>query len=118
MIKSQTELFKLKHSYNDMRQLRDVGGGKGTTTEVLVGLATCGVAAGGKEIYAILEETIKEMNLENIKLVKVGCIGSCYCEPTVQVNAPGHLPVYYGYVDEESAKKIVEEHLSNGKIVE
>lgn len=118
MIRNQTELYKLKHSYNDMRQLRDVGGGKGKTTEVLVGLATCGVAAGGKEIYTVLEEAIKEMNLENIKLIKVGCIGSCYCEPTVQVNMPGHLPVYYGYVDEESAKKIVEEHLANGKIVE
>ena len=118
MIRNQAELFKLKHSYNDMRLLRDIGGGKGNTIEVLVGLATCGVAAGGKEIYSALEESIKEMNLENIKLIKVGCIGSCYCEPTVQVNVPGHLPVYYGYVDEESAKKIVEEHLAHGKIVE
>ncbi|MGB4589528.1 MAG: NADH-ubiquinone oxidoreductase-F iron-sulfur binding region domain-containing protein [Clostridiaceae bacterium] len=118
MIRNQTELFKLKHSYNDMRQLRDVGGGKSKTIEVLVGLATCGVAAGGKEIYSVLEETIKEMNLENIQLIKVGCIGSCYCEPTVQVNVPGHLPVYYGYVDEESAKKIVQDHLIDGKIVE
>jgi len=118
MIRNQSELLKLKYSYKDMRLLRDIGGGKSKTIEVLVGLATCGVAAGGKEIYSVLEETIKEMNLENIQLIKVGCIGSCYCEPTVQVNVPGHLPVYYGYVDEESAKKIVEEHLAKGKVVE
>lgn len=118
MIRNQSELLKLKNSYKDMRLLRDTGGGKGIVTEVLVGLATCGIAAGGKDIYTTLEETISELNLENIRLVKVGCIGSCYCEPTVQVNVPGHVPVYYGYVDEESAKKIVESHLLKGEVVQ
>lgn len=86
-------------------------------TEVLVGLATCGIAAGGKETFKALEESLITSGLPNVRLGMVGCIGSCYCEPTVQVNIPGKDPVYYGYVTPHVAKEIVEKHLGKGEIV-
>lgn len=117
MIKNREELISIKEQYRDIRLLRQTGGGKSGRTELMVGLATCGIAAGGKEIYDVLEETLNELNIRNVDLIKVGCIGSCYCEPTVQVNAPGHAPVYYGYVDPESARRIILEHIVNHEIV-
>lgn len=117
MIRSKEELIRIKNQYKDIRLLRLTGGGKSRRTELMVGLATCGIAAGGKEIYDILEKTITELNIDNVDLIKVGCVGSCYCEPTVQVNVPGHAPVYYGYVDPESARRIILEHIVKHEIV-
>jgi len=118
MVNSIEELREIKSSQADVRSLRETGGGKGKVTEVLVGLATCGIAAGGKETYTAIEEKIAELGLDDIRMVKVGCIGSCYCEPTVQINAPGKAPVYYGYVDEAAGREIVEKHLAKGEVVE
>ena len=117
MIRNKEELIGIKDQYRDIRLLRQTGGGKSRRTELMVGLATCGIAAGGKEIYDILEETLAEMNIDHVDLIKVGCVGSCYCEPTVQVNVPGHAPVYYGYVDPESARRIILEHIVNHQIL-
>ncbi|WP_312654496.1 NADH-quinone oxidoreductase subunit NuoF [Proteiniclasticum sp.] len=117
MIRSKEELIRIKNQYKDIRLLRLTGGGKSRRTELMVGLATCGIAAGGKEIYDILEKTITELNIDYVDLIKVGCVGSCYCEPTVQVNVPGHAPVYYGYVDPESARRIILEHVVKHEIV-
>lgn len=69
-------------------------------------------------MYKALEKEISEQSLTDVYLVKVGCIGSCYCEPTVQVNISGHPPVYYGYVDPEAASRIVKEHLLQGNPLE
>ncbi|MFH5835805.1 NADH-ubiquinone oxidoreductase-F iron-sulfur binding region domain-containing protein [Proteiniclasticum sp. C24MP] len=118
MIKDRNELHEIKEMQKEMRLLRQIGGGKSQRIELLVGLATCGIAAGGNDIYEELETMISDMNLHHVDLVKVGCIGSCYCEPTVQVNVPGHVPVYYGYVDRETAARILDEHILHGKILE
>jgi len=117
MINNRSELLEIRKNQNEMRQLREIGGGKGNRIELLVGMATCGIAAGGKDIYDELETLIRDMDLNNVDLVKVGCIGSCYCEPTVQVNMPGHAPTYYGYVDRDAAGRILHEHVLQGKIL-
>lgn len=118
MIKNRETLLEIKEKYKDTKLLRQVGGGKGKRIELLVGLATCGIAAGGKDTYDELDTMLKEMNLADVDLVRVGCVGSCYCEPTVQVNVPGHAPVYYGYVDREAARRIINEHVIEGRILE
>jgi len=61
MIKNKEDLYRIKDQYRDIRLLRQTGGGKSRRTELMVGLATCGIAAGGKEIYDILEETLAEL---------------------------------------------------------
>lgn len=118
MTEKRDDLKKIRDSFASIRSLRETGSNRDTRIELLVGLATCGIAAGGMEVYKALEKEIAEQALSNVHLVKVGCIGSCYCEPTVQVNIPGQPPVYYGYVDPDLALRIVREHLQEGTPLE
>lgn len=117
-INTLSQLSKLKEDGAAVCQLRESGTGDGTTAEILVGMATCGVAAGGKQTFAALERALRNRGLSHVRLVKVGCIGSCYCEPTIQVNVPGQEPVFYGNVDEDAAIAIVDSHLLKGSILE
>ena len=117
-VRSINELKELRDKTSDIVSLREIGDSKSNNIEILVGLATCGIAAGGKETYAALEEAIQKNKIDNIKLVQVGCIGSCYCEPTIQVNIPGKEPVLYGNVDQAAANQIIEEHIIKGNLIE
>lgn len=84
----------------------------------MVGMATCGIAAGARETLQALMDVVQSNELENIKLVQVGCLGFCHSEPTVQLNMPGQEPILYGNVNKDVAKKIVEDHIMNGKMVD
>lgn len=118
MINHGQDLISLRRKHQGLRALRETGSHKSDHIELLVGMATCGIAAGAKDVYEALEEALTKEHLSSVKLVRVGCVGSCYCEPTVQVNIPGYAPVYYGYVDKTLAKAIVTEHLLKGKVLQ
>jgi len=117
-IKSLDELIKLRENSIKKVNLRETGENAGDTIELMVGMATCGIAAGARETLQALMETIQSNNLENVKIVQVGCLGFCHSEPTVQLNMPNQEPILYGNVDKETATKIVEEHILNGKMVD
>lgn len=117
-IKSLDELIKLREDSIKKVNLRETGENAGDTIELLVGMATCGIAAGARETLHALMDTVKQKGLENVKLVQVGCLGFCHSEPTVQLNMPGQEPILYGNVDKDIAKKIVEDHIMNGKMVD
>jgi NADP-reducing hydrogenase subunit HndB len=117
-IKSLDELIKLREDSIKKVNLRETGEDAGDTIELMVGMATCGIAAGARETLQALMEVIQDKGLENVKLVQVGCLGFCHSEPTVQLNMPNQEPVLYGNVDKETAKKIVEDHILNGKMVD
>jgi len=87
-------------------------------TVLSVGTATCGIAAGGREAIDALNDAIKANHLKDIEVVETGCLGFCYAEPLVEVRAPGAASVYYAGVTEEIAKKIIEDHIVRGLIVE
>ena len=90
----------------------------GNTIELMVGMATCGIAAGARETLKVLMDEVQAHNLQDVKIVQVGCLGFCHSEPTVQLNMPNQEPVLYGNVDEVTAKEIVENHILNGKMVD
>lgn len=117
-ITSMAELKQLQDQYRDMVAKRDSREGQDEGIELLVGMATCGIAAGAKEVYQALEETIQNHNLTHIKLVKVGCVGSCYAEPTVMVAQRGKEPIIYGFVDAEVARQIIEGHVLRGEVLQ
>jgi len=117
-IKSLDELIKLREDSIKKVNLRETGENAGDTIELMVGMATCGIAAGARETLQALMEAIQSNNLENVKLVQVGCLGFCHSEPTVQLNMPNQEPILYGNVDKETATRIVEEHILNGKMVD
>lgn len=84
---------------------------------VVVGMATCGIAAGARPVMrAFVEETAKR-NLENVAVVQTGCIGVCRLEPIVEVLVPGQEKVTYVKMTPEKAQKVVAEHIVNGRVV-
>ena len=118
-IKSLDELMQIKNQHKNKTNLRHGGNARlGGHAEILVGMATCGIAAGARET---LNEIIKELNAhsrQDVKVVPVGCIGFCKYEPTIQINMPGCNSVVYGNVKKETVKTIIESHIINGIPVE
>lgn len=85
---------------------------------VVVGMATCGIAAGARPVLqAFLEETHKR-NLSNVVVTQTGCIGLCRLEPIVEVYVPGQEKVTYVKMTPEKVSKIVADHIVNGAVVD
>ena len=93
-------------------QLDDFKKKKSKTETIRVGLSSCGIAAGAKDVFKRFEKEIAERGLD-VKLAQCGCAGMCHAEPLVEVIAEGMDPVVYGNVDEKAAVKILEEHVIN-----
>jgi len=87
------------------------------TTRVLVGMATCGIAAGAKPVLTALVDEIARRNLSHVTVSQTGCIGMCRMEPMVDVIMPGKEKVTYVKVTPEMVSRIVAEHIVNGRVV-
>ena len=87
------------------------------TTRVIVGMATCGIAAGARPVLNTLVEEVNDRQLKNVHVTQTGCIGMCRLEPIVEVLVPGQEKVTYVKMTAEKARRIVEEHLIGGEIV-
>ena len=85
---------------------------------VMVGMATCGMAAGANPVYKAFAEEITKRGLARVTLSQTGCLGICRLEPMVEVCAPGQPKVTYVKVTPDKAKRIIAEHLVNGHVVE
>ena len=85
---------------------------------VVVGMATCGIAAGATPVLDALVEGVKAQGLNNVSISKTGCVGICQYEPVVEVFEPGKDKVTYVKMDAEKAARVIEEHLKGGKVVE
>ena len=86
--------------------------------QVIVGMGTCGIAAGAKETFTALIDALNEKNLTNVLVRQTGCMGLCHSEPTVEVVVPGMPAVIYGHVDAATAKDIVEKHIVGKQLIE
>jgi len=108
-----------KMSLDDLKKLRDEKKGDmrkreadGKAIQVIVGMGTCGIAAGGKATLDAFITGLDEHKLVDSCLVRqTGCMGLCHSEPTVEVVVPGMPTVIYGNVDAAVAKEIIQKHL-------
>jgi (2Fe-2S) ferredoxin len=114
-MKSLEELRAIKEKLQGDMNIRNESEG---VTKVIIGMATCGIAAGARETFNAMADKARELGLNNVKFVTAGCMGSCYAEPTVEVQVPGQAPILYGYVNADKGVEIVEKHLKNGELVE
>lgn len=80
---------------------------------VVVGMATCGIAAGARPVLAAFLEEVEKRNLKNVTVTQTGCIGVCRLEPIVEVYVPGEEKVTYVKMDPGKAVHVVSEHLVN-----
>ncbi|MBP3361759.1 MAG: (2Fe-2S) ferredoxin domain-containing protein [Clostridia bacterium] len=86
-------------------------------TRIVVGMATCGIAAGARPVMTAFVEEIGKRNLEHVSVVQTGCIGVCRLEHIVEVMVPGEEKVTYVKMTPEKARKVVAEHIVNGNVV-
>ncbi|NLU36199.1 MAG: (2Fe-2S) ferredoxin domain-containing protein [Clostridiales bacterium] len=113
-MKSLKELEEIKQRTLDSVNLRkDRTGG----TRIVVGMATCGIAAGARPVLLAFLEEVKKRNLGDVTVSQTGCIGVCRLEPMVEVYRPGEEKVTYVKMTPEKVKRIVAEHIVNGQIV-
>ena len=86
-------------------------------TRIVVGMATCGIAAGARPVLNAFTEEIARRNLKGVTVSQTGCIGMCQYEPIVEVFVPGKEKVTYVQVSPEKAARIVADHIVNGNVV-
>ena len=84
---------------------------------IVVGMATCGIAAGARPVLNAFMQEIEKRNVANATVTQTGCIGMCRLEPIVEVYAPGKEKVTYVKMTEEKVAKVVAEHIVNGNPV-
>lgn len=87
-----------------------------TSTRVLVGMATCGMAAGARPVYEVFKDKVEKENVKNVDVTQTGCIGVCRLEPIVEVYKDGER-VTYVKVTPEMVDRIITEHILGGKVV-
>ena len=98
--KQQVELRKEKDGYR-----------------IVVGMATCGIAAGARPVMSALLEKVAGDNLENVTITQTGCIGICRLEPVVEVYEPSGEKVTYVKMTPDKAERIIAQHIKTGQPV-
>lgn len=85
---------------------------------IVVGMATCGIAAGARPVLLKFMDEISQRKLEGVTVSQTGCIGVCRLEPIVEVYAPDSEKVTYVKVNPDMVGRIITDHIVNGKVVE
>ena len=113
-MKSLEELKAIKAKMQDKVALRTNSG----ETRIVVGMATCGIAAGARPVLNAFVEGITEAGLsDEVIVTQTGCIGICQYEPVVEVYQKDAEKVTYVKMTAERAKEIIEKHIKGGKVV-
>ncbi len=113
-MKSLEELMAIREK---ARQGMGIRNDKHEGTRVVVGMATCGIAAGARPVLSALVEEVAKENLD-VQVGQTGCIGICQYEPVVEVIEPDKEKVTYVKMTPEKAIKIVHKHLMGGEVVQ
>ena len=88
-------------------------------TRVVVGMATCGIAAGARPVLNAFVDSVNTLGLtDKVTITQTGCIGICQYEPVVEIYEDGKEKITYVKLDADKAAEIVEKHLKGGKVVE
>lgn len=110
-MKTLEELQAIREKAREKMAMRD---SSQEGIRVVVGMATCGIAAGARPVLNAFVDEVAKRHLNNVTVTQTGCIGMCQFEPIVEVYAPGQEKVTYGKVSPEKVARIVVDHLVNG----
>ena len=111
-LKNVKELKKLRdEAQKDLRVRTQTG------TRIIIGMGTCGIAAGAREVmHAVLRE-LESRKIE-AHVETVGCVGMCAQEPLVDIEQAGKSRVTYTNINPEHVPRLIEEHLIKGKVIQ
>ena len=114
-MKTLAELAAIKEKMQSKVVLREGS----SETRVVVGMATCGIAAGARPVLnAFVEEVGAQGLAGSVMVTQTGCIGICQYEPVVEVYEAGKEKITYVKMTPEKAKEVVEKHLKGGKVID
>ena len=112
-MKSLEELAAIRERMKNKVALREANG----DIRIVVGMATCGIAAGARPVLNALVEEVAKQKLDNVTVTQTGCIGMCRLEPIVEVFVPEQERVTYVKVTPDKVPEIIEQHIKGGKPV-
>ena len=113
-MKSLAELKAIRDKAQAEMQMRQENP---NAARVMVGMATCGIAAGARPVLNAFVEEIAKRGLKDVTVTQTGCIGICQYEPVVEVEIPGEEKVTYVKMTPEKAVKVVNDHLVNHNVI-
>ena len=113
-MKSLEELAAIRDKMQNVVNLRSEAS---DCTRIVVGMATCGIAAGARPVLKAFSDGIQEKGIKDVMVIQEGCIGLCQYEPIVEVITPGKEKVTYVKMTPEKALRVVNDHLVNGNVV-
>lgn len=114
-MKTLAELAEIRDRMQGKVKLREEGN---ASIRVVVGMATCGIAAGARPVLNKFVEEVTKRDLGNVMITQTGCIGICQYEPVVEVYEAGKEKVTYIKMTAEKAVRVVNDHLVNGNVVD
>ena len=113
-MKTLAELEAIRDKAREKMTVRE---DKRDAIRVIVGMATCGIAAGARPVLNAFSEEVSKRRLGNVVVAQTGCIGMCQFEPIVEVLVPGKDKVTYAKITPDKVARIVADHLVNGNPV-
>ena len=113
-MKSLEELKAIRDKMKNNVNLREENG---DNIRVVVGMATCGIAAGARPVLNAFTEEVAKRNLHNVTVTQTGCIGICQYEPVVEVIDANGEKTTYVKMTADLVAKVVTDHLVNGNVV-
>ncbi|MBR5226085.1 MAG: (2Fe-2S) ferredoxin domain-containing protein [Clostridia bacterium] len=114
-MKSLAELAAIRARMMDQVNLRK---DDNVDTRIVVGMATCGIAAGARPVMLAFIEELKKRGIENVTVAQTGCVGMCRLEPMVEVYVKDQEKVTYVHISPDKVARVVGEHIVNGKPVD
>jgi len=108
------DLKKIKEKHHAAFAVREGG----NRAKITVHMGTCGIAAGAREVMDALMDEMSAKGIEDVIVSTSGCAGFCVKEPMATVEVVGEPPVKYQFLNPEKIRKIVNEHIIGGKVVE
>lgn len=110
-MRSIEELQALKEKVEREMAVRNAQG----VPAITVHMGTCGIANGARDVLGAIMDELRTRRLSDVHVTQTGCPGLCHKEPLLTVTIPGKKPFLYGKVTPDNARKIVVQHVVNGR---
>lgn len=116
-VKTLDDLRKMRESLRTSLDLREKSNNPEQMVQIKVAMATCGIAAGAKEVMSYFIEVLDRERVDAL-VTQTGCMGYCYAEPTVEITVPGKEPIVFGRVNRTRVDEIVTKYIKQGILVD
>ena len=116
-VKTLDDIRKMRENLRTTLDIREKSNHPEQMVQIRVSMATCGIAAGAKEIMNYFIEALDREKVDAL-VTQTGCMGYCYAEPTIDVAVPGKEPIVFGHVNKEKVDEIINRYIRQGELLD